>query len=66
MAESKLKKVVLTFDDGSVEILSGEDADKWSRMVNSALALAQVHGMSCSEKLNWQVFEGGVSEDVPA
>jgi hypothetical protein len=47
--DNKLVKVEMTFDDGSSQVLEGEDAEKWLRDVNGCISNAYVHGIRMNE-----------------
>ena len=39
----EIVKVEMTFDDGSIRYLEGEDAKKWNDVVNSAVSFEWTH-----------------------
>ena len=51
---SKLQKVTFQWDDGAVESLSGDDADRWFQECNSCAFLAGNHGEGMPE-FEWTI-----------
>jgi hypothetical protein len=47
-----LRRVELTFEDGTVMSAEGDDADRWHEQVASWAVLAMVHGLT-PQKVTW-------------
>ena len=43
--ERKLAHIELSFDDGSIESLTGEEAQKWKEAVDAQVAFCWAHNM---------------------
>lgn len=44
MAERKLTKVVMEYDNGDKEYIEGNDVEKWQKALNDAIVLDFTHG----------------------
>ena len=53
---SKTIRVEIEFDDGQINRLTGEAAEKWNAAVNEQTVVAETHGILFPE-LPWQVFK---------
>lgn len=53
MSERKLSKVELTYDNGDVEWLESEEAEKWLQAAHGTAVMSAVHG-SPFPQLAWQ------------
>jgi hypothetical protein len=64
VADSKLIRLELEWDDGSVEKLEGEDADKWIKLMqyasfNERLKTSHVGQGLAELKEKWQITQRG-------
>lgn len=44
MAERKLTKVVMEYDNGDKVYIEGNDVEKWQKALNNAIAIDFTHG----------------------
>mgnify|MGYP001612308784 FL=1 len=56
MTLKTLTKVELTYSDGSIDWLEGQDAEEWLTIVNGAFMMDAIHGDEHAEmdKLSWK------------
>ncbi len=47
----KLKKVIMEYDNGDVQSIEGEYAERWIDAINSAIFQSHIHGSSIQDVL---------------
>lgn len=52
--EKKLVRVDMLYDDGTVSVLEGPQAQEWLDWLNGALLMSQIHGGG-GRSFNWKV-----------
>ena len=57
----ELERVAFFFKDGTVRFAEGLDAENWRERIDSALALAFVHGGSGQDETDWKELAPGTT-----
>lgn len=62
MSENKMVRVEMEFEDGRIQRLSGEEAQKWLTAVNGQCTMGWVHGMPMPQ-FEWEVVKEGTKDE---
>jgi hypothetical protein len=63
MPKPKLTRVVLEFEDGSLQVLEGPDAETWRRIVDGYMMDAQLRAGGKDERLTALAWKASPPQD---
>lgn len=56
MEKPKMIKIELEFDDGRIQRMTGEDANKWLEAVSDQAVFCHVHGVPFPQ-MHWEIYK---------